>query len=107
MATKTEEQYARHAAAVRRHAERHPDRVREQRARATRAYRATPEGHAKMLARKAVYDAIQHGRLVRPDSCSACGVSCKPEASHDDYSRPLVVEWLCKRCHCRKDRRAV
>jgi len=56
-------------------------------------------------AHSAVRNAIRRGDLVRPDTCSECGAVGKIEASHDDYARPLDVEWLCRRCHSRKDRR--
>jgi hypothetical protein len=44
--------------------------------------------------------AIASGRLTRPNRCQRCG-NKHPiiEAHHDDYSKPLDVEWLCKRCH--------
>lgn len=54
-------------------------------------------------ARNAVYRALKSGVLVRPDRCARCGKACKPQASHDDYARPLDVEWLCRACHARKD----
>lgn len=47
--------------------------------------------------------ALKSGALVRPTTCARCGVECTPEASHDDYAKPLVVEWLCRRCHAIKD----
>lgn len=43
--------------------------------------------------------AIESGELSRPASCSACVVSCKPHAHHDDYTKPLLVRWLCAACH--------
>lgn len=58
----------------------------------------------RQAARSTVKNALRSGALVRPDSCARCGVLCKPEASHDDYSRPLDIEWLCKTCHGAKDR---
>lgn len=98
---KTEEQYTKCLESVRRHAEKYPERLKEQRKRATENYRSKPENRLKVNARKAVADAIRRGDLVRPSSCERCGVDCKP-----DYSKRLEVEWLCKPCHCRKDRRA-
>jgi predicted GNAT family acetyltransferase len=60
----------------------------------------------KACAHNAVYRAIKAGILVRPQSCSACGVDTRPiEASHDGYDKPLAVEWLCRSCHGGKDRR--
>lgn len=53
-----------------------------------------------------VLTAIRSGKLVKPDSCSKCGkTNCRIEASHDDYTKPLEVEWLCVRCHRAKDRK--
>lgn len=43
--------------------------------------------------------AIKKGQLVRPNMCSSCERVIKVEAHHEDYSQPLVVKWLCKRCH--------
>lgn len=59
------------------------------------------------LARKAhnaTGNAIRDGRLVRPNACSQCGKTCKPEAHHPDYSKPFDVIWLCRSCHCRLHR---
>jgi hypothetical protein len=50
-----------------------------------------------------VYKAVKSGRLTRPSSCERCSIECRPEASHDDYAKPLEVEWLCKSCHMAKD----
>ncbi len=75
----------------------------------TRAYRKTPGGkaayargdrkrdQAKVRARKAVYQEIKMGRMVRGD-CTGCGAP-KAHAHHEDYSRPLAVVWMCRRCH--------
>jgi len=53
----------------------------------------------KERARKAVASALKSGRLIRPNSCGACGKACKPDAHHADYSQPLAVRWLCRQCH--------
>ena len=42
---------------------------------------------------------ISRGNLIRPDKCEKCLKECKPEAHHDDYSKPLQVRWLCPPCH--------
>lgn len=59
----------------------------------------------KVRAHWSVNTALRSGRLVRPATCQRCATQCKPQASHDDYSKPLEVEWLCQPCHKRKDSR--
>lgn len=53
----------------------------------------------KNKARACVSRAIRTGKLIRPPSCSHCGIACKPQAHHDDYSKPLEVRWFCFKCH--------
>ena len=45
--------------------------------------------------------AVKCGRKTRPDHCSECSKSCKPEGHHDDYSKPLDVRWVCRSCHAK------
>lgn len=43
---------------------------------------------------------VRRGTMIRPAQCVECQRSDLPiEAHHDDYSRPLVVRWLCTSCH--------
>lgn len=65
------------------------------------AYRKYPE---RLRARRAVHNAIRDKRLFRPSTCGRCGGPGPIEASHNDYSKPLEVEWLCRSCHVKKDR---
>lgn len=44
----------------------------------------------------AVSNAIRDGRLLK-QGCEVCGE--KAQAHHDDYRRPLVVRWLCRKHH--------
>lgn len=62
--------------------------------------RRNPE---KMSAHNKVTRALRKGALERPAFCERCDKGCTPEASHDDYSKPLEVEWLCRQCHAAKD----
>lgn len=57
----------------------------------------------KRKAHHKVYRAVRAGVLIRPAACSNCEKEGAVEASHDDYSKPLEVIWLCRRCHARKD----
>jgi hypothetical protein len=84
---------------------RHPERVRLHRLRLNRDH---------LRARWRVADAIRSGRLVRPSTCSECGVDpgvdelgrSRVEAHHDRYDDPLVVRWLCRPCHIDEHRSA-
>ena len=51
----------------------------------------------KQVARKMVADAIRTKRLVR-GACEVCGIE-KAQAHHPDYSKPLDIQWLCRRHH--------
>jgi len=46
-----------------------------------------------------VESAIKRGQLARPENCEHCGKHGPVHAHHDDYSKPLVVRWLCSKCH--------
>lgn len=50
-------------------------------------------------ARSAVAIAVENGTLQRAGYCSQCGSQRKIQGHHEDYSQPLVVEWLCQHCH--------
>ncbi len=43
--------------------------------------------------------AVFYGDLIRPENCSKCGIACKAQGHHHDYSKPLDVMWLCTKCH--------
>ena len=62
-------------------------------------YDASRSESTRVKARKAVSDAIASGKLIRPETCSECGCTCKPEGHHTDYDKPLEVVWLCTSCH--------
>jgi hypothetical protein len=68
-----------------RHNERHPDRKR---------------------ARQAVANAIRDKKLTR-GPCGDCGTTDGVEGHHEDYSQPLKVDWLCRKCHRIREKRAV
>ena len=82
-------------------AEANPEVVKEHQRRATRKWATkNPE---KYRAHYMVNNAIRAGRLHRPNVCERCGAEQFTEASHDDYSQPFEVEWLCRPCHRDKD----
>lgn len=46
-----------------------------------------------------VHSAIRRGELSAPSKCESCMAKGKTEAHHDDYSKPLMIRWLCGDCH--------
>jgi len=58
--------------------------------------KANPE---KVRAHKLVTLAVKRGDLIKPSTCSKCGVEEKLDAHHENYLWPLKVKWLCHPCH--------
>jgi len=57
----------------------------------------------KYFARQAVSTALRNGSLKR-QPCVICA-NDKSQAHHEDYSKPLIVTWLCSKHHSQKHRR--
>ena len=64
-----------------------------------RGYQAERRDTEKEKAQHAIYSEMRAGRLIRPDNCSRCDEERKVIAHHEDYSKPLEVQWLCRSCH--------
>jgi hypothetical protein len=60
----------------------------------------------KQRARKKLNYAVATGKLERPENCEGCGRQAEVEGHHPDYSQPLVVVWLCTKCHGVEHRKA-
>lgn len=43
--------------------------------------------------------AVKNGQLVPPENCSKCGKPANVLPLWKDYSKPLDIKWLCRRCH--------
>ena len=87
---------------------------REERAQTNKEYAKTPRGReasatgrrnyrAKQKLRYKAHNllsyAVLSGNILRPETCSCCGVGCIPHGHHNDYSKPLEVVWVCVTCH--------
>lgn len=65
---------------------------------------ANPHKHK---AHNAASNAVRCGKLIPAKNCEDCGQMSKLQKHHEDYSKPLDVDWLCTKCHGirhRKDR---
>ena len=59
----------------------------------------------KTKARSMVNKRVQTGTIVKPEVCEECeSGGTRLEGHHEDYSKPLDVEWLCTICHGKRHR---
>lgn len=65
----------------------------------SRRARYTTKHAARVKARSDLNHAVERGEVTRPATCERCGGGEEIHAHHRDYSKPLEVEWLCRRCH--------
>jgi len=102
----------------RQYRERHPEEIRESRRKSQRKYGRNnkellterkrewrKENRDKNRARELLQYAIRKGMIIRPEICSECGKKKKwIDGHHEDYSKPLEVDWLCRRCHKKREK---
>jgi len=44
--------------------------------------------------------AVKKGTIIKPDKCPKCGATDRYiHGHHEDYSKPLEVDWMCFKCH--------
>ena len=60
---------------------------------------ATEAQTIKGKARKLVRNRVQNGTLKKARRCEMCHRQTRLDGHHDDYSKPLVVRWLCALHH--------
>ena len=89
------------------------EKIRESKRRYRRDNRSRVEAYKKKycaehperrLAGTQLSHAVQAGKIVRPDCCSACDRPGEVQGHHTDYAKPLEVVWLCPACHSKAHR---
>lgn len=56
----------------------------------------------KRSAQLLVGNAIKSGKLTKGTQCVDCGINHdRLHGHHDDYALPLIVRYLCPKCHCK------
>lgn len=43
--------------------------------------------------------AVRSGELIKPTHCERCNKKRKLHGHHEDYTKPLDVNWVCYKCH--------
>ncbi len=61
----------------------------------------------KYKAHTIVGNAIRDKRLNKPNHCENCGTKTKLRGHHEDYSKPLIVIWLCQICHSERHKEII
>lgn len=58
------------------------------------------EQHYKPTAKEIARTAYRQGKLQKPLCCEKCGEPKTLERHHPDYTKPMLVMWVCRKCHC-------
>lgn len=53
----------------------------------------------RIKARKALAYAVKTRKVLKPNRCEHCQKEVAVQGHHEDYAQPLIVQWLCARCH--------
>jgi hypothetical protein len=61
----------------------------------------------KLYAHRMIERYVHSGKIVKPSVCSTCGNLPKRflHGHHDDYTKPLVVRFICELCHGKEHRK--
>ena len=79
-------------------------KVRARKAAQMRRYTKDPKLRARHMARWMLSRAITSGRIEKLP-CALCGAK-QVQAHHPDYSKPLLIVWLCSACHRKEHAKA-
>jgi hypothetical protein len=59
----------------------------------------------KSNARAKLRYAVKTGKIVKPERCEICDRIKQLQGHHDDYTKPLDVKFLCRKCHMKLHRK--
>lgn len=79
----------------------HPERVLSTRV------KTCEKNPTHLNAYRVIEQALIAGLIEKPDYCYGCGCTSSEsriEAHHHDYSKPLDIIWLCRKCHAQVDK---
>lgn len=62
-------------------------------------YRSIKKHQGKQNARYLLNRMVKEGKIERPKICSCCAKRKRVEGHHEDYTKPLIVVWVCRQCH--------
>jgi hypothetical protein len=68
------------------------------------ATRVTREWRRKHKDRQAAHNKAARTPIKKVSACEGCGRAVRLEKHHPDYTRPLLIVWLCKPCHVIADK---
>ena len=64
-----------------------------------KAKRSYKKDTAKWEARAKLRAEVKLGRIKKPMKCESCRKVKPLQGHHPDYTKPLLVKWLCHHCH--------
>ncbi len=68
------------------------------------SHKLSPAQKIKDIARSYANTYLRRGMILR-EPCKICS-SVKVEMHHPDYTKPLLIMWLCRRCHLELHKKA-